>query len=83
LLGAKIDVPTIDGKTSRTLPAGTQSGRTFRLRGKGVPHLREAARGDQYVTLKVVLPAEIDDHSRKLIEEFDRRNPIQPRADMR
>lgn len=83
VLGAKIDVPTIDGQTSMTLPAGTQNGRTFRLRGKGVPRLRETGRGDQYVTLRVVLPADIDDHSRQLIEEFDRRNPIQPRADMR
>ncbi|MEE8300815.1 MAG: DnaJ C-terminal domain-containing protein [Candidatus Tectomicrobia bacterium] len=83
LLGAKIDIPTIDGKTSMTLPAGTQNGRTFRLRGKGVSHLKGGGRGDQYVTVNVVLPATLDDRSCELIEEFDRRHPLQPRAQMR
>jgi DnaJ-class molecular chaperone len=83
LLGAKIEIPTIDGKTTMTLPAGTQNGRKFRLRGKGVPHLKGGGRGDQYVTVKVVLPETLDARSRKLIEEFERRNPLQPRAQMR
>jgi DnaJ-class molecular chaperone len=83
MLGAKIDIPTIDGKTTMTLPAGTQNGRKFRLRGKGAPHLRGTGRGDYYVTVKVVLPQTLDAHSRKLIEELDRRNPLQPRAQMR
>ena len=83
LLGAKVEVPTIDGKTSMTLPPGTQNGRKFRLRGKGIPSLKGGGRGDHYVTVKVVLPANLDDRSRELIDEFDRRNPLQPRADMR
>jgi DnaJ-class molecular chaperone len=83
LLGAKIDVPTIDGKTSMTLPAGTQNGRKFRLRGKGIPHLKGEGRGDHYVTVKVVLPTNLDDRSCKLIAELERRNPLQPRAEMR
>jgi len=83
LLGAKIDVPTIDGKTSMTLPPGTQNGRRFRLRGKGVPDLKGQGRGDHYVTVKVVLPENLDARSCELIAEFDRRNPLQPRAALR
>jgi DnaJ-class molecular chaperone len=83
VLGAKIEIPTIDGQTTMTLPAGTQNGRKFRLRGKGAPHLKGRGRGDQYVTVKLVLPEAFDSHSRKLIEEFEQRNPLQPRAQMR
>jgi DnaJ-class molecular chaperone len=83
LLGAKIDVPTIDGKTTMTLPAGTQNGRRFRLRGKGVPALHGGGRGDHYVTVQVMLPEKLDARSRELLEEFAARNPLQPRAHMR
>lgn len=83
MLGARVDIPTIDGKTTMTLPAGTQNGRKFRLRGKGVPHLKGEGRGDQYVTVKVVLPEVLDGYSRQLVEELDKRHPLQPRAQMR
>ncbi|GIX47924.1 MAG: molecular chaperone DnaJ [Candidatus Tectimicrobiota bacterium] len=83
LLGAKIEVPTLDGKITMTVPPGTQNGRVFRLRGKGVPYLKGDGRGDQYVTLRVVLPETLDERSRELIAEFERRNPLQPRAQMR
>lgn len=83
LLGAKIDVPTIDGPTAMTLPAGTQNGQRFRLRGKGVPDRQSEKRGDQYVTVHVVLPEKLDARSRQLLEEFMDRNPLQPRAHMR
>ena len=83
LLGAKIEVPTIDGKTTMTLPAGTQNGRRFRLRGKGAPLLQGDGRGDHYVTVHVVLPETLDARSRELVEEFAARNPLQPRASMR
>jgi curved DNA-binding protein len=83
LLGAKIEVPTIEGQTSMTLPAGTPNGGKFRLRGKGVPRLKGGGRGDQYVTVTIVLPATLDERSRALIEEFEQRNPLQPRAQMR
>lgn len=82
-LGAKIDVPTVDGKISMTIPPGTQNGRKFRLRGKGVPYLKGEGQGDQYVQLRVVLPDELDERSRALVEKFDQRNPLQPRAHMR
>ena len=83
LLGARVEIPTIDGKTTMTLPAGTQNGRKFRLRGKGVPHLKGDGRGDQYVTVKVVLPETLDAYSRQLIAELDKRHPLEPRAQMR
>jgi curved DNA-binding protein len=83
MLGARVDIPTIDGKTTMTLPAGTQNGRKFRLRGKGVPHLKGEGRGDQYVTVTVVLPEVLDGYSRQLVEELDKRHPLQPRAQMR
>lgn len=83
LLGAKIEVPTIDGKTTMTLPAGTQNGRRLRLRGKGAPALQGGGRGDHYVTVQVVLPDKLDARSRELLEEFAARNPQQPRASMR
>jgi curved DNA-binding protein len=83
LLGAKIEVPTIDGKATMSLPAGTQNGRRFRLRGKGVPPLQGGGRGDHYVTVQVVLPEKLDARSHELLEEFAARNPLQPRASMR
>jgi curved DNA-binding protein len=83
MLGARIDVPTIDGLTAMTLPAGTQNGRRFRLRGKGVPRLKGEGRGDQYITVKVILPETLDARSRQLVEELDKRHPLQPRAHMR
>ena len=83
LLGARIDVPTIDGKITMILPAGTQNGRRFRLRGKGVPALQGSMRGDHYITVQVVLPDKLDARSRALLEEFAARNPLQPRAHLR
>ena len=80
MLGAKIEVPTIDGPTAMTLPPGTQNGRRFRLRGKGAPSRQGRERGNQYVRVRVVLPETLDDRSRELLEEFSARNPMQPRA---
>lgn len=76
VLGAKVDVPTLDGtKLTVTVPPGTSTGKKFRLRGKGV------AGGDQYLVFKVEVPAgKVDDRSRELIEEFAKRNPQHPRA---
>jgi DnaJ-class molecular chaperone len=78
-LGAKIEVPTLDGRVALTIPPGASSGTTLRLRERGVFRLK-GGRGDQYVTLKVVLPKRLDEASRKLIEEFGRQNPGDPRA---
>jgi DnaJ-class molecular chaperone len=76
VLGARVDVPTLDGtKLTVKVPPGTSSGSRLRLRGKGV------AGGDQYIEIKVVVPAPKDERSRELIEEFGRLNPQDPRAD--
>jgi molecular chaperone DnaJ len=78
-LGAKIDVPTLDGPVSLTVPPGSSSGTTLRLRERGI-HRLKGGRGDQLVTLRVVLPKSLDERSRQLLEEFARRNPLDPRA---
>jgi molecular chaperone DnaJ len=83
MLGAKIDVPTIDGKISMTVPVGTQNGRTFRLRGKGVPDLKGGPQGDQLVKISVVLPQNLDERSRQLVAELMQRHPLEPRSHMR
>ncbi len=76
ILGAKVDVPTLDGtKLTVTVPPGTSTGKKLRLRGKGI------AGGDQYLVFKVEVPGGmVDDESRALIEEFAKRNPQRPRA---
>ncbi|WP_289108398.1 DnaJ C-terminal domain-containing protein [uncultured Dubosiella sp.] len=68
LLGASIDVPTIDGTVSIKIPAGTQPGQKFRLKGKGVKTAK--ATGDEYAQIKVTLPKERSDEQKELIEKF-------------
>ena len=80
VLGGKITVPTIEGRTTMTLPPGTQGGQKFRLKEKGVPHVRKGGRGDLYVVVSVATPRKVDERSRKLIEEFAELNPGDPRA---
>jgi DnaJ-class molecular chaperone len=79
VLGAKVDVPTLDGVVTLRVPPGTSSGQHLRVRGKGVPK-PDGGRGDQLVEVKVVVPKSVDDKSRDLIQEFARRNPHEPRA---
>jgi curved DNA-binding protein len=75
ILGAKLDVPTLDGtKLTVKVPPGTSSGARLRLRGKGIQG------GDQYIEIKVVVPEAKDARSRELVEEFGRANPQNPRA---
>jgi molecular chaperone DnaJ len=69
-LGAHIDVPTLDGPVKLKIPAGTQSGKTFRLRGKGVPALSGGARGDQHVRVLVETPTHLTKEQRELLERF-------------
>lgn len=78
-LGARIQVPTIDGPAMMRIPPDTSSGRVFRLRGKGVPHLKGGGRGDQFVTVKIVVPGNLDARSQELLREFARLNPDDPR----
>ena len=72
-LGGKIEVPSIDGGRVRVeIPAGTQSGRQFRLRGKGMPHLRGGRHGDQYIECVVETPVNLTRRQRELLEEFEK-----------
>ncbi|MBC1511736.1 molecular chaperone DnaJ [Listeria booriae] len=69
-LGDEIDVPTVHGKVRLKVPAGTQTGTTFRMRNKGVPHLRGNGTGDQHVILKVIVPKKLDDKQKDILREF-------------
>ncbi|MBI5166441.1 MAG: molecular chaperone DnaJ [candidate division NC10 bacterium] len=81
-LGAKIEVPTVDGLTSMRIPPETSSGQVFRLKGKGVPHLKGGGRGDQFVKVKIVVPRDLDIRSQELLREFERLNPEEPRRSL-
>ncbi len=69
-LGAEVEIPTLEGRTKLVIPAGTQHGAVFRLRGKGVPVLRSGRRGDQLVSVRVVVPEKLDPKQRKLLQEL-------------
>ena len=79
-LGARISVPTVDGAVVVTIPPGTQNGTKLRLRGKGVHHLKDKEPGDQYVVVKVVLPEQISENSKKKYEELAKTAPYNPRT---
>lgn len=81
-LGAKIEVPTVDGTSSMKIPAGTQSGQVFRLREKGATSLRGGTRGDEMVEVKVVVPPVHDERSKEILRELEKLNPSNPRADL-
>ena len=69
-LGAELEVPTLDGKVKYSIPEGTQTGTVFRLRGKGIQNLRGSGRGDQYVTVTVVVPKALSDEQKELLRQF-------------
>ena len=69
-LGTELDIPTVDGSERLRIPPGTQTGATFRLRGKGVPFLRGSGRGDQIVVTRVLVPAKLTDQQRRLFQEL-------------
>ena len=74
-LGARIDVPTLSGTTTVTIPAGSSGGKRLRLKGKGVRSHKTEATGDMYLNLKIVAPGDLDEASQELLREFSRRNP--------
>ena len=69
-LGGEVSVPTLEGKAALKIPAGTQSGTTFKLRGKGVPTLNSSQRGDLMVRVLVEVPSKLGSEQRKKLEEF-------------
>jgi molecular chaperone DnaJ len=82
-LGAKVDVPTIDGRAQLKIPPGTQSGQKLRLREKGVPSAtKEGARGDEIVEIKVTVPMPRDEKTKELLRELAKLNPEDPRAEL-
>jgi molecular chaperone DnaJ len=71
-LGGNVEAPTIDGGRARiTIPGGTQTGKQFRLRGKGMSVLRSHARGDMFVQASVETPVNLSDAQKKLLKEFE------------
>ena len=81
-LGAKVEVPTIDGRSLVRIPPATNSGSTLRLREKGVPSARNGARGDQYVEIQVVVPQPTDERVRNIMKELETVAPEDPRKDL-
>ena len=81
-LGAKVEVPTIDGRSLVRIPPATNSGSTLRLREKGVPNARTGARGDQYVEIQVVVPQPTDERVRNIMKELEEVAPEDPRKDL-
>jgi DnaJ-class molecular chaperone len=79
VLGASIEVPTIDGRAQVKIPAGAQGGQRLRLRGQGL-NKRGGGRGDQYVKLKVVVPTHPTDREKQLYKELAEASRFQPRA---
>ena len=69
-LGDTVEVPTVHGNVEMTIPAGTQTGKTFRLKGKGAPRLRGASQGDQHVTVKIVTPTKLNDAQKEALLAF-------------
>lgn len=83
-LGSKIEIPTVDGTTSRIrIPPGTNSGQVFRLKSKGMPSLRGNSRGDMLVEVAIQLPKVLDETSKGLLREFAKLNKENPREDIR
>jgi molecular chaperone DnaJ len=82
-LGAKIEVPTIDGRSMLKIPPGTQSGQKLRLREKGVPSAtKDGMRGDEIVEVKITVPMPRDEKTKELLRELAKLNPEDPRAEL-
>ncbi len=70
VLGAEIEVPTVDGKDKIKIPAGTQPGKIFTLKARGVPYVRKSGRGDQLVIINVAIPTKLSKEQRELFEKL-------------
>lgn len=71
VLGGEVEVPTMDGAVTMTIPAGSANGRTLRLGGQGMPHLKGGGRGDLYVRLNALLPTRLTDEQRGLFRQLE------------
>ncbi len=69
-LGGEISVPSLNGAVTMKIPAGTQSGKVFRLKGKGMPHVRVDSTGDQYVQVMIHVPEKVSADEKRMLEEL-------------
>jgi DnaJ-class molecular chaperone len=72
VLGGKIKVPTLDGTVTMTLPSGTDSGKKFRLKSKGIPNKRTGIAGDEFAVIKIVVPKKVNNKTKKALEEVEK-----------
>ncbi|NOZ68144.1 MAG: molecular chaperone DnaJ [Deferribacteres bacterium] len=72
VLGGKIKVPTLEGPVTMTLPPGTDSGKKFKLKGKGIPDRRTGIRGDEFAVIKIIVPKKVTERTREAIREIER-----------
>lgn len=77
-LGDEIEIPTVHGKVKLKVPAGTQTGKTFRLKGKGAPNVRGHGQGDQHVNMRVITPTNLTEHQKELLRELNEASGDQP-----
>ena len=78
-LGAKVEVPTLDGRVSLTVPPGSQSGKALRVKGKGVPRLKGSGAGDLIARLRIDVPTKLTDEQREALQAFAAVNGANPR----
>ena len=81
LLGTKVEVPTLDGPVTLTIPPGTSSHAKLRIKGRGIK--RGDEQGDQFVVTKVIVPRELDEEDREMLQKTQQKHPLNPRADLR
>jgi DnaJ-class molecular chaperone len=81
-LGAKVEIPTLDGRATVTVPPGTHSGRKLRLRGKGVPAPKGGPAGDLIATVQIRVPEKLDDEARRAVEALEAIETRNPREEL-
>jgi DnaJ-class molecular chaperone len=79
VLGGQIEVPTVGGSAKMKIPAGTNSGQKFRLKGKGAPIIGKKGKGDQYAIIQIVPPEKMDEATKKSFKELAQKSPYNPR----
>ena len=80
LNGTKLEVPTLEGPVTLTIPPGTSSHSKLRIKGRGIE--RGSEKGDQYVVIKVVVPKNLDDEDKAMLKKQEQKHPLNPRADI-
>jgi len=81
-MGAKIEVPTLDGKTILKIPPSTSSGQKMRLKGKGIINPKTKTTGDMIIEIKIVPPPTTDIEVRRLLKKIEKKAPYNPRKDL-